>query len=506
MSNESVLNTYLKLQNGSDVRGIAITSENGPANLHEEEARAIARAFVSYLVKKTGKEAADLKVGVGHDSRLSADVLTKGAAQGITAAGAKGFNCGLVSTPSMFNSTILPGSDFDGAVMITASHMPYDRNGLKFFTKEGGLEHEDVTEILKEAADYADMSEREDGSQAFALLTLYADHMKDIIKKEVQAEDYDHPLKGLHIVVDAGNGAGGFFAPRILEDLGADTTGSVFLDPDGHFPNHIPNPEDKDAMEAIRKATLDSKADLGVIFDCDGDRGAVVLDDGEEANRNTLIALLAAILCRQYPGSTVVTDSVTSDELAEFLEGSLGMKHLRYMRGYKNVINKGIELNAAGEECDLAIETSGHGAMKENYFSDDGAYIAVKIICEMARMRKEGRKIQELIADLKQPAEAKEIRFKISGEDFKAYGQQVLNDFRALAESDSRFHIVEPNFEGIRVAFDDEEVKGWVLLRMSLHEPKMPMNLESREAGGTDIILDRIRPFFVKYDRLTGLN
>ena len=506
MSNESVLNAYLKLQNGSDVRGIAITSENGPANLHEEEARAIARAFVSYLVKKTGKEAADLKVGVGHDSRLSADVLTRGAAQGITAAGAKGFNCGLVSTPSMFNSTILAGSDFDGAVMITASHMPYDRNGLKFFTKEGGLEHEDVTEILKEAADYADMSERVDGSQAFDLLTLYADHMKDIIKKEVQAEDYDHPLKGLHIVVDAGNGAGGFFAPRILEDLGADTTGSVFLDPDGRFPNHIPNPEDKDAMEAIRKATLDSKADLGVIFDCDGDRGAVVLDDGEEANRNTLIALLAAILCRQYPGSTVVTDSVTSDELADFLEGSLGMKHLRYMRGYKNVINKGIELNAAGEECDLAIETSGHGAMKENYFSDDGAYIAVKIICEMARMRKEGRKIQELIADLRQPAEAKEIRFKISGEDFKAYGQQVLNDFRALAESDSRFHIVEPNFEGIRVAFDDEEVKGWVLLRMSLHEPKMPMNLESKEAGGTDIILDRIRPFFVKYDRLTGLN
>ena len=88
-------------------------------------------------------------------------------------------------------------------------------------------------------------------------------------------------------------------------------------------------------MEAARKATQEAKADLGVIFDCDGDRGAVVFSDGTEVNRNTLIALLGVIVSEQAPGSVIVTDSVTSDELAAFLTGDLGLKHLRFKRGYK---------------------------------------------------------------------------------------------------------------------------------------------------------------------------
>ena len=502
---DTMLDSYLKLQNGSDIRGIAISSENGPSNLHREEARSIAAAYVRFLAEKTGKAPESLRLGIGHDSRLSADDLVGGAAEGFTAAGAQAFDCGLVSTPAMFISTVLKESDFDGAVMITASHMPYDRNGLKFFTKEGGLEKTDIKAILTDAAGHILKEAAGQAGEPFDLVSLYCDHIKEIICREVNAEDYDHPLKGMHIVVDAGNGAAGFFAPRILEALGADISGSQLLEPDGNFPNHIPNPDDKTAMASIKEATLKNKADLGVIFDCDGDRGAVVLDDGEEANRNTLIALLSAILVKEYPGSTIVTDSVTSDELADFLENVLGLKHLRFKRGYKNGIDKGIELNAAGEVCPLAIETSGHGALKENYFSDDGAYLSVKIICEMARMKKEGRKIQELIAKLGQPADAREIRFKIAGDDFKDYGLNVLKEFEAFAAGLDGCKVVSPNYEGVRVAFDTDEVKGWVLLRMSLHEPKMPMNVEAKETGGTDIIIERIRPFFAKFDRLSGL-
>ena len=248
-------------------------------------------------------------------------------------------------------------------------------------------------------------------------------------------------------------------------------------------------------MEAAREATLLAGADLGVVFDCDGDRGAVVFSDGTEVNRNTLIAVLACIVAEKAPGSTVVTDSVTSDELAEFLTENLGLKHLRFKRGYKNVIDKGVELNAAGETCELAIETSGHGAFKENHFSDDGAYIALKIICRMAVLMKEGKKIESLIADLKTPAESVEMRLGILPEDFKTAGAALLEDFKAFCEADSRFHIVEPNYEGIRAAFDDEEVKGWMLMRMSLHDPVIPINLEAEKKGGTDIIKERIRPF-----------
>ena len=499
---------FTRVQNGNDVRGAAIAIDTEPRTLSAPLVKFIARAFADYLAEKTGKEKKDLRAGVGHDSRITAEIIKNACLFGLSEV--QGFDCGLITTPAMFQSTVLPASDFDGSVMITASHLPFNRNGMKFFTKDGALAKKDLTGILAHAAELAEEYGDEDpenllgadrlpkgsiAAQPFDMKNVYCEHMKALIRKEVDAPDYDHPLKGLHIVEDAGNGASGFFAEEILAPLGADISGSVFLDPDGTFPNHVPNPENGEAMEAARQATLDANADLGVIFDCDGDRGAVVFADGTEVNRNTLIALLAAIISEKAPGSTIVTDSVTSDELAKFLTEDLGMKHLRFKRGYKNVIDKGIELNAAGEVCELAIETSGHGAFKENYFSDDGAYIATKIICRMAQLQKEGKKIESLIEKLGQPAEAAEVRYNIAAEDFKAYGQQVLADFDAYCKADPRFHIVSPNYEGVRVAFDDEEVKGWLLLRTSLHDPVIPINLESKEAGGVAVLKERIRPF-----------
>jgi len=192
----------------------------------------------------------------------------------------------------------------------------------------------------------------------------------------------------------------------------------------------------------------------------------------------------------------VVTDSVTSDELGRFLTETLGMQHLRFKRGYKNVIDRGIRLNTEGERCELAIETSGHGAFKENHFSDDGAYIALKIICRMADLMREGKRIEDLTADLQHPAEAREIRFKIDEEDFAAYGKQALEEFRDFCAASPAFEIVEPNYEGVRVNYNIEGKTGWVLLRMSLHDPVMPMNLESAVPGGCDAVMAALQEFF----------
>ena len=125
---------------------------------------------------------------------------------------------------------------------------------------------------------------------------------------------------GLHIVVDAGNGVGGFYADQVLAPLGADVSGSQFLEPDGMFPNHIPNPENKGAIDAASKMVLDSSADLGLIFDTDVDRMGCIGATGQEINRNTLVALAAAIVLEDHPGTTVVTDSLTSDGLRTFIE------------------------------------------------------------------------------------------------------------------------------------------------------------------------------------------
>jgi phosphomannomutase len=196
-------------------------------------------------------------------------------------------------------------------------------------------------------------------------------------------------------------------------------------------------------------------------------------------------------------------------KLSEFLEKDLGLRHFRFKRGYKNVINKGIELNWDGENCPLAIETSGHGAFRENYFSDDGAYLSVRIICRLAVMKREGKELSSLIASLKNPAESKERRFSIvdqegDSRDYRQYGTEVLEAFRKFAEAEPLFHVVEPNYEGVRISFDDPELKGWMLLRKSLHDPVMPMNLESEKAGGTDIILQRIQPFLEQWTRLSA--
>lgn len=315
------------------------------------------------------------------------------------------------------------------------------------------------------------------------------------IKEEVNAEDYDHPLKGFKIVVDAGNGAGGFYADKVLSVLGADTTGSRYLEPDGMFPNHIPNPEDATAMASICEAVKEANADLGVIFDTDVDRGGAVDSKGNEINRNRLVAVAAAIALEGNEGGTVVTDSITSSGLKEFIEDTLGGQHYRYRRGYKNVIDKALELNAQGINCPLAIETSGHAAMKENYFLDDGAYLCTKIIIKAAQLRKEGKELDELTAALKEPVESKEVRFKILESDFRACGEKIINDLTAYAMAQNGWNVANDNREGIRVSFDKDNGDGWFLLRLSVHDPIMPLNIESDSVGGVDIIYNKLNEF-----------
>lgn len=489
----------LKLQNGSDVRGIALEGvDDEHVNLTPDIAKQIGCAFVSWLEKKSGVNANALIIGVGRDSRVSGPDLAMGLIQGIVSAGAKVVDCGMATTPAMFMSIVFPATQFHGSAMITASHLPFNRNGIKFFDADGGLEHDDITEILK-LAGMLNPQHVNYFPEPVDLLTLYADHLREAIIQGINS-DSDKPLEGLKIVVDSGNGASGFFVDKILKPLGADTTGSQFLEPDGMFPNHIPNPENKQAMEAIRNAVLNNKADLGLIFDTDVDRMSAVLSDGSEVNRDAIIAMAAAILAPENPGSTIITDSVTSDRLTYFLEDVLGLKHLCYMRGYKNVINKQKELNAAGTNAPLAMETSGHGALKENYYLDDGAYLAVKLVIALAKARAEGKKLDSLIEKLPPLVEEGEYRFKIKDENFKDYGKSVLKEFKARAEKAG--YKMPESYEGVRISFKEGDAQGWMLLRLSLHDPVMPLNIEGARKGDVAKIKAIAKDLLAGFDKL----
>lgn len=491
---------YRKLQNGSDIRGVAMEGIEGqPVTLSTEAVMNIAKAFVLFLQERTGKS--ELRLSIGRDSRLSGEALLDAAAEAIVSMGADLASFGLASTPSMFMSTVTPGYAYDGAIMLTASHLPWNRNGMKFFTKDGGLEKSDIAAILASAEANAFIPAVERGVLTRVdFLSVYAAGLVERIRSGVNAADYDHPLKGFRIVVDAGNGAGGFFVDRVLQPLGADTTGSQFLEPDGHFPNHQPNPEDKAAMDSIAQCVLRNKADMGIIFDTDVDRAGAVANDGKEINRNRLIALISAVLLEEHPGTTIVTDSITSSGLAAFIAQKGGVHH-RFKRGYKNVISESIRINKAGRDSQLAIETSGHGALKENYFLDDGAYLITKLLIKMAQLKKENRTLFSLIDSLAEPQESVEVRMNILIPEFTAYGSGVLKDLAAYAAKEG-WDVAKENYEGLRVSFGAGEGDGWFLLRMSLHDPLMPLNIESNSPGGVHQIAQKLYAFLSGYDKL----
>ena len=392
----------------------------------------------------------------------------------------------------MFMITIDSDYSADSSIMLTASHLPFNRNGLKFFTKEGGLEGADITEILEYAQENSfDFI----GSGKVTSCNYLKKYAEDTRKKIQLDTGLSLPFKGMKIAVDAGNGAGGFYANEVLAPLGADVSGSKFLEPDGNFPNHIPNPEDKDAMRAISEAVISSKSDLGVIFDTDVDRAAIVSDTGKEINKNALIALISAVLLEEKKG-TIVTDSVTSTGLKDFIENSLGGVHHRFKRGYKNVINEAKRLNSEGIYSPLAIETSGHAALMENYFLDDGAYLITKLLIKAVKLRADGRKLSDLIADLNQPEIAVGHRLNLLCEDFKEGGLKILNDLEKAINESPDMNLVTPNYEGIRADASD----GWFLLRLSLHDPLMPLDIQCDTEEGLSSIYSFLKEFLSKYD------
>lgn len=491
--------SLMKLKSGTDVRGTAL-GEN--TELTDEAVKKITAGFLTVMQEKTSLAPAEMTVAVGHDSRVSAERIKNAVISVLLSKGVKVLDCSLSSTPAMFMTTVVLGCT--ASVQITASHHPYDKNGLKFFTEDGGFEGSDIVKVLT-AAENADVSDAiaTDGAEKVDFMSTYAEIIRKMICDGVKADHYEKPLEGFHIVTDAGNGAGGFYAEKVLKMLGADISGSLFLEPDGMFPNHVPNPENKTAMKFISDAVVDAKADLGVIFDTDVDRAACVDANGDEINRNRLVALASVIALENNPGATIVTDSVTSDGLHEFIEDHLSGKHHRFKRGYKNVINEAIRLESDGIVCPLAIETSGHAALKENYFLDDGAYLITKIIILLARLRKEGKSLSELISELKEPEEEKELRFRILCDDFKAYGEKVISDLFDYAKAQTGWLVADDNYEGIRISLDKDHGDGWMLLRLSVHDPVLPFNAESNSKGGIENIIAQFMKFINSYDQLS---
>lgn len=394
--------------------------------------------------------------------------------------------------------------------MVTASHLPGDRNGLKFFSAIapsgfskaqikaiGALAETHVQEWLERGAlPPVESSEKKNDVD---WMPDYADSLKEAILSKtagVSANGGKRPLTGLKIVLNSGNGSGGFFN-EVLKGLGADVSASMHLIPDGTFPNGVPNPEDATMLQKTIAACEAAQADLGVMLDTDADRCGFVAPRTsdkrtyEALNRNRLIALLGVVFARERPGCAVVTDSVTSEGLSEFLAKHLGLTHVRYVKGYANVIQKARELTESGAlEAELAIETSGHCAMRENGYLDDGTYTAVQIVSLLARERatSSNTSLLDLIANLKELDEVSELRMTTT--DGSMETMRVVFD-KCVAAIEERCRsassdeqngnvnwIVDAdNLEGVRIRLGHGQ---FFMLRKSLHDPIVSLQIEAR--------------------------
>lgn len=500
-----------RLISGTDIRGIVEKYENRDVTLTGKEVKYIAKGFGKWIDQKFGRNAVlenrNIRIAVGYDARNTSEEFSKLIINTLKDMGIDVYNCKMTITPSLFMSTIFEDYKADGGVMITASHLPSYYNGLKFFSPNGGLEKEDIVEFLDmmgnnncdciEKMEKALELEKEKGKlKTKNLSDDYSEYLCDLIRKG--SDNGEYPLEGMRIVIDAGNGAAGFIAEKVIKKLGGDTTGSQFLDPDGNFPNHVPNPEVKEAMESIKKAVLDNNADFGIIFDADGDRSSFIDNKGREINRTNLIALLSDIVLKETPGATIVTDSLTSTGLKKFIEDR-GGKHHRFVRGYRNIINEAKRLTENGQYAPLAIETSGHAAFLENYFLDDGAYMAAKLLIELVKSNKKGILFTDVLNELDEPGYELELRFKILGKDFKNIGNEVIKDLEKHVMNVESWVLEKPNYEGVRVNINKEN---WFLLRLSLHEPLLCLNMECINENKAKEILHVLKEFFQNYETI----
>ena len=482
---------WIRLKSGSDIRG-------DQSQLTDEFAEHLGYAFALWLAEKTGKTTDQLKIAVGRDSRNSGPRLKSALIRGITAADCDVFDCGLCITPAMFMTTVDTRTMADGAVMLTASHQTAEKNGFKFITRSGGLSEEEMEGVIR-LAQQVEIPVRLVTPVDF--LDWYVESLKAVVRERLE-DDAPKPLLGLHVVVDAGNGAGGFYAD-FLEDLGAWVEGSQFLEPNGNFPNHAPNPEDAQVLFQLGETVKSVEADLGVIFDADCDRAAIVLGDGRPIHKNRLIALVAAMLLNRQPGLTFVTDSVTSTGLSRFIS-EWGGTHYRFRRGYKNVINEAIRLNEEGIDCPLAIETSGHAAFRENHFLDDGMYLVTRLICEAMDLKREGKTLYSLIEGLQEPVESLELRLDILPDDYREAAQEIIEAILSNTLDNPLWRLAPDNREGVRILFDlDGEVSSaFFQLRLSVHDPVMALNLESDVPGGVKFMLEELYALIQDTDAL----
>lgn len=418
-----------------DIRGVY------PTEINEDVAYLIGRGLCAYLRPE--------RVCVGRDVRLSSTALFEALSKGIVDSGADVYDIGVVPTDSLYFAVGRYG--FPAGVMITASHNPKEYNGFKICRKdaiplsgESGL-MEIYGRILAK-----DFVNGKGTIISYDVTDSYIQHILSFV-----AVDSIKPLK---VVIDAGNGVAGIFLEKLFSRLRCKII-PLYFEPDGNFPNHLPNPIDPSNIADLRRVVLEMGCDLGAAFDGDADRVFLMDETGKILNGGILAALVARSLLQKYPGEAVVYNLISSKVFPEIVKKYGGVP-IRSRVGHAFIKPIMREHNAI-----FGGEHSGHFYFRDNYFADSGI-IAFLIALEL--ISTENKKLSELVAEIDHYVRTDEINFVVSNIPDKL--MQIEKEFFSKGYKIDKL-------DGITVMGDNF----WFNLRPSNTEPLIRMNLEAED-------------------------
>ncbi|MCG8391838.1 MAG: phosphomannomutase/phosphoglucomutase [Pseudomonadales bacterium] len=406
-------------------------------------------------------EAGQQSVLVARDGRLSSPELARSLIKGLRESGRDVINLGLVPTPVLYYATEV--LETRSGVMVTGSHNPADHNGLKVVINGDTLHGERITALQTRVREKA-FSEGNGKEEERDISDRY---LNDLVNDIVLAR----PLK---IAIDCGNGASGELAPRLFSQLGCEVT-PLYTEIDGNFPNHHPDPGDPDNLADLIRIVKQDNLDLGLAFDGDGDRVAVVTNTGEIIWPDRLLMLFAKDLLGRTPGADILFDVKCTRALPAIIRKS-GGRPVMYKTGHSLIKAKMKETGAP-----LAGEISGHIFFGDRWFGcDDGLYAGARLL-EILSLQdaSAGQVFDGLKTGMTTPA----LYINVS-DDTKF----ALVD--ALVARADKFSGGRPTtIDGLRVDFPD----GWGLVRASNTTPSLVARFEGRDEDALQRVQTQFR-------------
>lgn len=442
-----------------DIRGIV------PDTFNKEIAAKIGNAIGLKAIEKFSKK--HPSISVGRDVRLSSDEIFEGLTVGLTDAGCRVINLGLVPTPvTYFSSEFLKT---DGFIMITGSHNPPEYNGLKFGLGNHTIHSEGIIEIYNIITSHNYFVAPVKGFiEKYEIVNDYLEFYRD---KFADLKSKIETIKKIKVVIDAGNGVASRVAPVIFRNLGVDVI-ELFCEHDGRFPNHHPDPTvEKNLMDA-KKSVIENGGDFAVAFDGDADRIGVLDEKGDIIWGDILLYIYARELKKKYKKPTIIADVKASQVLFDSLE-KIGVESIMWKTGHSLIKDK-----LKSTKAELAGEMSGHIFFSDGYFGyDDAIYAAVRFLEVYVNNLIEGTisKTSDLVRDLPKVFNTPEIRFDCPDNIKFDIVEKFKNIFKKYA-SQGKFGIKSIiDIDGIRVNFQN----GWGLLRSSNTQPVLVMRFEA---------------------------